>query len=115
MEKFSSLDKARSIAGLALEKKGEDIVILDMTNQSAVCDWFVVLSAGSSRRMKGISDWIRENLSQRGILPLHTAGSKSQSWLLMDYDDVVVHIFNYQTRQFYNLEWLWSEAPRIKV
>ena len=115
MKKITSLDKAKLIAKLAADKKGEDIVLLDMTNQSAMCDWFVIVSASSSRRMGGISEDIQRKLSRDRIFPLHVEGSNSPYWVLLDYEDVVVHVFHSEMRGFYGLERLWSEAPQTNM
>ncbi len=115
MKKLTSLDKAKLIARLAADKKGEDIVLLDMTNQSAMCDWFVIVSASSSRRIGAISEEIQYKLSRDRVFPLHVEGRSSPYWVLMDYVDVVVHIFHSEMRGFYGLERLWSEAPKTNV
>lgn len=111
MKKAAALDKAKLIAQLAAEKKGEDIVLMDMRNISTMCDWFVLVSASSSRRINAISNTIQRRLSKEHILPLHVEGKHNSYWTLLDYRDVVVHVFYSQIREFYGLERLWSDAP----
>ncbi len=111
MKKAAALDKAKFIAQLAVEKKGEDIVLMDMRGISTMCDWFVLVSASSSRRINAISNTIQRRLSKEHIFPLHVEGKHNSYWILLDYGDVVVHVFYSQIREFYGLERLWSDAP----
>jgi len=113
-EKNTSRDLARLAAKFAAEKKGENIVLMNMAKISAVCDWFVVVSASSSRRIKAIADAIEKGLSQKKIHPLRIEGRTNPSWVLLDYNDLIVHVFYKEVRDFYGLERLWSDAPREK-
>ena len=112
MKKYTALDKARLIAQLAAEKKGEDIVLMDMRNISTMCDWFVLVSASSSRRLNAISKTLQTKLSKKRISPSHIEGKGNPCWVLLDFEDVVVHVFYEEIREFYGLERLWSDAPR---
>lgn len=111
MKKVTALDKANLIAKLAAEKKGENIVLMDMRDISAMCDWFVLVSASSSRRINTISNAIQEKLSKERVYPLSVEGKRNPYWILLDYEDVVVHVFYREIRDFYGLERLWSDAP----
>ncbi len=111
-KKTAGREKARAIAKLASEKKGQDIVLLDLRELSSVCDWFVLISASSARRVNAISESIQEGLSKTQCFPLHIEGRNNPYWVLLDYADVVVHIFYKDVRGFYGLERLWSDAPR---
>ena len=115
MKNSASIEKARLIAKVAGEKKGEDIVLMDMTEQSAMCDWFVLVSAGSSRRIKTICDEVQKHLGKDGVFPISVEGRGSLYWVLLDFEDVVVHIFNDDMRGFYGLERLWSDAPIVRM
>ena len=115
MKNQTSLDKAKLIARIASDKKGDDIVLMDMTDQSAMCDWFVVISATSSRRINSIAKEIQRALSKDKVLPMHVEGRNSPYWVLLDYEDVVVHVFYDEMRGFYGLERLWSDAPQVKM
>ncbi|MFH1394957.1 MAG: ribosome silencing factor [Candidatus Omnitrophota bacterium] len=107
-----TLDKARLIAQLAYEKKGEDILLMDMRTVSMMCDWFVIVSASSSRRINAVSKTIQSELSKYGISALNVEGKQNPYWVLLDYEDVIIHIFYKGIRDFYGLERLWSDAPR---
>ncbi|MFC1548415.1 ribosome silencing factor [Candidatus Omnitrophota bacterium] len=111
MEIKTALDKAKLIAQLAAEKKGENIVLMDMRNMSLMCDWFVLVSASSSRRLNAISNQIQRKLSKERISPSHVEGRNNPYWILLDFQDVVVHVFYKEIRDFYGLERLWSDAP----
>jgi ribosome-associated protein len=91
-------------------------VVLDLRNISSFTDFFVVCSATSEPHLKAISSGIREGLSQRlGRSPLSSEGAPLSQWVVIDYSDVLVHIFFTQKRRFYALESLWSDAPRLQL
>ena len=108
-------EKARFIAKIALEKKGEDIIILDMSKASSICDYFVILSAPSNTRMNAISDAISKELAENGEKARKREGIKNDKWILVDALDVIVHIFHTNVREFYALEQLWSNVPQKKI
>lgn len=85
---------------------------MNMKKSSILCDYFVIASAESSRRVKTISQAIAEGLSKAGIRINHMEGGKEALWVLLDFSDVIVHVFYTKTREFYNLERLWQDAPR---
>jgi len=103
-------EKAKLIAQFAAEKKGENIVLMDMTAISTMCDWFVLISAKSSRRMNAISNIVQDQLSKKKIKPVHVEGKNNPLWTVLDYENVVVHIFHKDIREYYGLERLWSAA-----
>jgi ribosome-associated protein len=94
----------------ALEKKAFDVKILDLRKLSSVCDFFVICSANVEVHAKAIADWIMENLQRRGIDFWHNEGYQACRWILLDYVDVVIHIFLPKVREFYALEKLWGDA-----
>jgi ribosome-associated protein len=98
-----------------LEKKAKDIVVLSVREISAFTDYFIICSGTSDRQIRAISSHIRETLKKAGLIPLGVEGEKEGQWILLDYDDVIVHVFLDENRNFYNLERLWSEAPRIAI
>jgi ribosome-associated protein len=102
---------ARRVAELSLEKKGEDVKILDLRGLTSVTDFFVIITADSERKAKAVSDFIVDELKEEGERPMHVEGLDSLHWVLIDYVDVVVHIFQPEERKFYDLESLWSDAP----
>jgi ribosome-associated protein len=100
------------IARLAAEKKALDVVELDLRGVLGYTDYFLVCSGNTARQAKAIHDGIHEGLKhEHEMLPRRVEGSGDSGWILMDYLDVVVHIFTPQTREFYRLEQLWGEAP----
>ncbi len=110
--RINSKEKALHISRVALDKKAEDIIIMNMKKSSILCDYFVIAGAESSRRVKTISQAIVEGLSKVGVCINHMEGEKEALWVLLDYSDVVVHVFYTKTREFYNLERLWQDAPK---
>ena len=99
----------------ALEKKAKDLVILNVREISAFADYFIICSGTSDRQVRAIAAAIQENLKTADILPLGVEGEAAGQWVLMDYDDVIIHIFLAPVRTFYDLERLWSEAPRMDI
>jgi ribosome-associated protein len=99
----------------ALEKKAKDLVILNVREISAFADYFIICSGTSDRQVRAIAAAIQENLKTADILPLGVEGEAAGQWVLVDYDDVIIHIFLDPVRTFYDLERLWSEAPRMDV
>lgn len=96
-------------------KKGYDVSILDLSRLTSFADYFVICSADSDTQVKAISDEVERKLREGGIHSWHREGYDSLNWVLLDYVDVVVHIFKKDSRQFYNLEKLWGDAPVIEV
>jgi len=106
-------DLARIAADLALEKKGEDVIILDLRGFSLGCDFFVILTATSGPHVKALAEWIEDEMIRRhGAKPWHREGLPLGAWVLLDYVDFVVHIFDRESREHYMLERLWGDAPR---
>lgn len=112
---MNSKQLALKASGLIFEKKGYDVNILDLSNLTSFTDYFVICSADSDTQVKAISDEVERKLREQGANPWHREGYDSLNWVLLDYVDVVVHIFKKDSRQFYNLEKLWGDAPVIEV
>jgi ribosome-associated protein len=107
---------ARTIAGFAADKKAIDLVELDVAEILDYTDRFVICSGNSDRQTKAIADGIHEGLKKdHGVAPRRIEGLPEARWILMDYLDVVVHIFTPEAREFYRLEQLWGEAPKRAV
>lgn len=114
-EKIPSLEKAFLVARTAMEHRGQDIVILDMRDLMTLFDFFVIASGTSRRQLHAMSEHIDEALSQYGARRLGIEGFGDSQWILLDYGDVVVHLFDPETRAFYALEDLWAHARRIPL
>ena len=99
----------------SLEKKAKDLVILNVNEISAFADYFIICTGGSDRQVRAIASAIQENLKKAGIMPLGVEGEAAGAWILLDYEDVIIHVFLDTVRSFYDLERLWSEAPRMAV
>lgn len=106
---------ASKIAQQVFIKKGFNVIIMDLRKIATFADYFVICSADSDVQVKAIADQIVESLSKEGIKCWHKEGFKALSWVLLDYVDVVVHIFRKDARDFYNLEKLWGDAPTEEV
>ena len=112
--KVSSLEEpAQQIVLELLESKGEQVVILDMRGLSPIADFFIISHGRSTRHVQGIANKMRKNLRKNGIKCRGVEGEQEGKWILMDYGDVIVHLFYEPVREFYDLEGLWSEVPRI--
>jgi ribosome-associated protein len=106
----------KSITEGIQEKKGKKIIIVDMTKIEAVCSYFVICEGRSNTQILSITDSIEEYVRKNtGVKPFATDGQNNATWVAMDYGDVIVHIFEPETRAFYNLEHLWSDAKLTEV
>lgn len=113
--KMLAREKAEFCALVALDHKAEDLILLKVTELSTITDYFVICTGRSSRHVLAIADHIEMSLGKRGIKPLGIEGRQQGHWVLLDYDDVVVHVFYEPVRRFYDLESLWSDAEKILV
>ena len=112
---LSTEEKTTLISQIVADKKAMDVVVLDMADASSITDYFVICSGGSQRQVQAIADAIGEQLKQAGITSLGVEGYREGHWILMDYGDVIVHVFSQETREFYDLERLWANAPKIDL
>ena len=108
-----SKEKSLFCAKVALEKKAFDITILELKRVSSLTDYFLICSGRSDRQVQAIAQFIEEKMKERGVRPLGVEGMQEGRWVLMDYEDVVIHIFYEPIRLYYDLEGLWIEAPRV--
>ena len=111
----SSQEKAFLCARALLDRKAIDLVILEVKDLSSFTDYFLICSGNSDRQVQAIASHIEEKLGKEGIHPLGIEGKREGRWTLLDYGDVVVHIFFQPVREFYDLERLWSEATRVEL
>ena len=107
---------AELIAGYAADVKAIDLVELDLRDVLGYTDYFVICSGNTDRQTKAIHDRVHQGLkNEHGLLPRRVEGLAEARWILMDYLDVVVHVFTPEAREFYRLEQLWGEAPKRAV
>ncbi|NQT75315.1 MAG: ribosome silencing factor [Candidatus Omnitrophica bacterium] len=110
-----SRQKALLVADLARSKKAEDIVVLDMRKISNITDFFIILTAGSTKRAQTITDNIENGLRKADESLSNIEGYQEARWILVDAYDVVTHVFTGDLRRFYNLEGLWGDAPKVRL
>ena len=103
------------IAKLALEKMAEKVVILNIAKLSSIADYLLICSAASERQVHAVAAAIEDELKKKGVRPIGTEGAREGRWALVDYGDVIAHIFFEPVREFYDLEGLWAEAPSTEV
>ncbi len=101
---------AREMTNILDSKKAEDILVLDISGQSILADYFVICSGRSEVQVHALYDALQEKMSEKGIYPIHL--DKSDRWIVLDYGDIIVHIFHSEERKFYNIERLWADAAR---
>ncbi len=105
--------KAVAAARASLEKKAADVLVLELTKLTTIADYFVICSAENIQQVKAIAIQIEESLKKLGIKPVRIEGLAYAHWVLVDYGDVIVHIFEAETRAYYELEKFWLDAPRV--
>ena len=98
-----------------LAHKGQEVVVLDVKNLSSLGDYFLICSGGSKRHVQALAEHLRDTLKQVGVKPFGLEGEDEGHWVLLDYIDVVIHLFIKPLREFYDLEGLWVEAHRLPV
>lgn len=112
---MNAKELAEFCAQRCLDKKAENVVILDLENKSSVADYFVVCSGFSDRQVVAIADNVADEVQKAGHKPLSHEGMVEGRWALIDFGPVIVHVFQDHLRDFFNLEGLWRDAPRIHV
>lgn len=112
---MTSLEQARKIVQVMDSKKAKDIRLIKIEGISSLGDYFVVASASNTTQVKAIADEVEDEMTKLGLEPNRVEGRQSAQWILMDYYDVMVHIFLDEARSFYNLERLWSDAPQLDI
>ncbi len=103
-------DIAYEAANALADVKGKDITLLDFEGSSSYTDYFVIASGDSFVHMKAMANRVRETMSKKGIRIAHTEGKVGANWMLLDYQNVIVHIFTKQARDYYNIDELWGDA-----
>lgn len=111
---MQTTEKLKIITSAADSKRGDDIKVLKIADLTIISDYFVIVNGNSDTQTKAIADEIEFKMKEAGVEPLHVEGYQNASWIILDYGDVVVHVFYKETRDFYNLERLWSDAEEIE-
>lgn len=112
---MDSKEKALKTAEFLHDKKAQDIKILELKELTIITDYFVICSAESTTQVKALAEYLQETMQQEGYKLYGIEGFSYAHWVLMDYGDVIVHIFLEETRRYYDLERLWLDAPRIQI
>jgi ribosome-associated protein len=112
---LSGSELATTCAQIAADAKAEELIVLDVTGISSFADYFVIMNGRSTRHVQGIAETIENHLRSKRIKATHAEGLQEGLWVLLDFDDVVVHIFYHEQRSFYNLEGLWHDAKKLEI
>ena len=115
MTRPAGWQRALECARAALDRKAYDLTVLETARVSSIADYFVICNGRSDTQVQAIAEGIEAHLAQQGVRPLSTEGLPRAQWVLMDYGDVVVHIFYVPVRRFYDLDRLWARAPRAEL
>ena len=110
---LDSTEVAQLVVDLASDKLAGDIVMLDLRHVAPFADYFVIMSAESSRQIEALEEDLTQALKEAQVTPFHREGTASSGWVLLDFSDVIIHIFGSEQREFYQLERLWSRAPQV--
>ena len=114
-ETQNGLERIRIIVNALEEKKGEDISVLEIGKVSVIADYFVIVSGAHEKQTRALMDAVEEAMGKAGIEPKRIEGYNSANWILADYGDIVIHIFDRKSREFYNLEHIWMDADRVSI
>ena len=112
---LSAHEKAQVIIQTSLQKKPGNPIGLQVEGMCSFADYFLILSGNSTRQTQALADHLRTTLGKKGLRPLGVEGEEAGQWILMDYDEVIVHIFLDSVREFYDVEGLWIDAPRVDL
>jgi len=109
----TSRELALRVADILAETPAANSVVLDIRELSSFADFFVICSGENERQLRAITDKLQEELREEGIRPQRLEGTPNSGWIVLDYNDVIVHVFDQELRDFYKMERLWAEAPRL--
>ena len=112
---MKALEKVKICGMLAEEKKAQDVVIMELNDLTDVADYFLVASGTSERHVRTIADSVEAGMKERGVKPYSVEGNRDGRWVIIDYQNVIVHIFLEQLRDLYDLESLWIEAKKFRI
>lgn len=99
----------------AEDKKAQDITILDISHISIICDYFLICTGRAGTQVQAVAEHIQDQLQEFGVKPFRVEGFREANWILLDYGDVVIHVFKEVEREFYNLERLWGDAHKVEL
>ena len=112
---MTTLEQAKETAKILSDKKGVNVKVIEITDVSAIADYMVIATGNSSTHVKALADEVEEQLDTMGISVSHIEGYRSNSWILLDYVDIIVHVFSNEAREYYDLERLWEDGKDIDI
>ncbi|MCC8015267.1 MAG: ribosome silencing factor [Eubacterium sp.] len=115
MSKEKIFEGVKAAAAALDDKLAKDIVVLNIGELTPIADYFIIASAKNPNQMKAMADSVEEAMYKAGIAKIGTEGSGNKNWILLDFNDIVVHIFDEESRDFYNLERIWADAERVEL
>lgn len=111
---MNSLDLARHVVDVVEDRKAESIVLLDLRPDTVIADFFVLANGNSERQLRALTDYVKEDVKENmAQLPFSLGGTPESGWIVLDYGDVVVHLFSEEKRDYYDIEGLWNEAGNV--
>lgn len=111
---MDALDLARQIVDVVEDRKAEHITLLDLRPETIIADFFVIANGNSDRQLRALKDYVREDIKARhGRIPFSMEGTPESGWIVLDYGDVIVHLFSEEIRDYYDIESLWSHAANV--
>lgn len=112
---MTTLEQAKETAKILSEKKGLNIKVIEISDVSVIADYMVIATGNSSTHVKALADEVETQLDDMGISVSHIEGYRSNSWILLDYIDIIVHVFSNEAREYYDLERLWEDGTDIDI
>lgn len=112
---MTTLQQAKETAKILSDKKGLDIKVIEISDVSVIADYMVIATGNSSTHVKALADEVEEQLDDMGISVSHIEGYRSNSWILLDYIDIIVHVFSNEAREYYDLERLWEDGKDVDI
>lgn len=115
MNKEESLKLSKTAVDALNEKKAIDVKVIDISEISTLADYFIIAGASNKNQIEALVDSVEEKLSKQGYVPRHIEGKGGNDWILLDYNDIVVHIFSDDSRSFYDLERIWNDGKEVDI
>lgn len=112
---MTTYEQALETAKILSSKKGKDIKVIEISDVSVLADYMVIATGTNSTQVKALADTVEEKLDEMGISVSHIEGHRSNSWVLLDYVDIIVHVFSNEAREYYDLERLWQDGKEIDI
>lgn len=114
-DEMTSLEKTKQVVKILDQKKAENIKVLKIDNITVMTDYFVIASSDNSTHVKALVEEVEFKMKEQGVTPLRSEGHQSASWVILDYGDVIVHIFHEEAREYYDLDKLWAAGEEIAL